>query len=61
MFRGVHNLTIDAKGRLKIPTRHQTQINEICEGKMVLSIHPDDPCYHFVPLFNTLIMGIFEH
>jgi hypothetical protein len=37
----VHNLTIDAKGRLKIPTRHQTQINEICEGKMVLSIHPD--------------------
>jgi hypothetical protein len=44
MFRGVHNLTIDAKGRLKIPTRHQVQINKICEGKMVLSIHPDDPC-----------------
>ncbi|HAD99388.1 MAG TPA: cell division/cell wall cluster transcriptional repressor MraZ, partial [Gammaproteobacteria bacterium] len=23
MFRGVHSLTVDAKGRLKIPTRHQ--------------------------------------
>jgi MraZ protein len=44
MFRGVHNLSVDAKGRIKIPTRHQTQIDEICNGKMVLSIHPDDQC-----------------
>ena len=33
MFRGVHNLTIDAKGRLKIPTRHQAQIDKACAGK----------------------------
>ena len=44
MFRGVHNLTIDAKGRLKIPTRYQMQIDKSCGGKMVLSIHPDDCC-----------------
>lgn len=50
MFRGVHNLTIDAKSRLKIPTRHQAQINEICAGKMVLSIHPDDKCLLLYPL-----------
>jgi len=50
MFRGVHNLTVDAKGRLKIPTRHQTQIEEICSGQMVLSIHPDDNCLLLYPL-----------
>ena len=50
MFRGVHNLTIDAKGRLKIPTRHQAQIEEICSGQMVLSIHPDDNCLLLYPL-----------
>lgn len=50
MFRGVHNLSVDAKGRLKVPTRHQTQINEICEGQMVLSIHPDDNCLLLYPL-----------
>ncbi|MBT3187238.1 MAG: division/cell wall cluster transcriptional repressor MraZ [Candidatus Thioglobus sp.] len=50
MFRGVHNLTIDAKGRLKIPTRHQTQIDKTCGGKMVLSIHPDDGCLLLYPL-----------
>ena len=56
MFRGVHNLTIDAKGRLKIPTRHQVQINKICEGKMVLSIHPDDPCLLLYPLKDWQIL-----
>ncbi|MDG2395414.1 division/cell wall cluster transcriptional repressor MraZ [Candidatus Thioglobus sp.] len=50
MFRGVHNLSVDAKGRIKVPTRHQTQINEICEGQMVLSIHPDDNCLLLYPL-----------
>ena len=50
MFRGVHNLTIDAKGRLKIPTRHQAQIDKTCAGQMVLSIHPDDNCLLLYPL-----------
>ncbi len=50
MFRGVHNLTVDAKGRIKVPTRHQVQIDSICAGQMVLSIHPDDPCLLLYPL-----------
>ena len=52
MFRGVHNLTVDAKGRVKIPTRHQEQIEKICSGKMVLSIHPDDDCLLLYPLLD---------
>lgn len=56
MFRGVHSLTIDAKGRLKIPTRHQAQINKTCAGKMVLSIHPDDNCLLLYPLNDWQIL-----
>ncbi|SMN00621.1 Cell division protein MraZ [uncultured Candidatus Thioglobus sp.] len=50
MFRGVHNLTVDAKGRLKLPARYQVQIDKACNGKMVLSIHPDDACLLLYPL-----------
>jgi len=44
MFRGIHLLSIDAKGRIKIPVRYQNQIAKVSSGKMVLSIHPDDSC-----------------
>ena len=50
MFRGVHNISIDSKGRIKIPVRHQSQIITNCAGKMVLSIHPDDECLLLYPL-----------
>ncbi len=44
MLRGIHLLSIDSKGRLKIPVRHLDQVNKISTGKLVLSVHPDDPC-----------------
>jgi len=52
MFRGIHLLSIDAKGRIKIPTRHQNQIAKVCSGQMVLSIHPDDSCLLLYPLLD---------
>ncbi len=56
MFRGVHSLIIDAKGRMKIPTRHQTHIEQICSGQLVLSIHPDDPCLLLYPLTDWQLL-----
>lgn len=56
MFRGIHNLNVDSKGRLKIPARYQTQINEICAGKMVLSIHPNDACLLLYPLKDWQVL-----
>ncbi len=56
MFRGVHSLSVDAKGRIKIPTRHQAQIDKICKSKMVLSIHPDDNCLLLYPLEDWQIL-----
>ena len=44
MFRGIHLLSIDSKGRLKIPARHLEQAQKKSSGKMVLSVHPDDSC-----------------
>ena len=44
MYRGIHLLSIDSKGRLKIPARHLEQVNKNSSGKMVLSVHPDDSC-----------------
>ncbi len=45
MFKGIHNLTIDAKGRMKMPMKYQKQ-NQDENGlsSVVLSIHPDDNC-----------------
>jgi len=34
MFRGIHLLSIDAKGRIKIPTCHQEQIDKACSGRI---------------------------
>ena len=50
MFRGIHLLSIDAKGRVKIPIRHQDKIHKDCSGQMILSIHPDDECLVLYPL-----------
>ena len=44
MFRGVHTISIDNKGRIKIPSRHHELIINTCDGRMILSIHPEDEC-----------------
>ena len=41
MFQGSTALTLDAKGRLAIPTRHRELINGESSGKLVLTGHPD--------------------
>jgi len=38
MFRGVNNLTLDAKGRLAVPARYREQLAEVCDGKLVVTI-----------------------
>ena len=38
MFRGVNNLTLDAKGRLAVPARHRERLTAACEGQLVVTI-----------------------
>lgn len=40
MFQGAAQLSLDAKGRLVIPTRHRDRLLADSEGKLVLTAHP---------------------
>ena len=41
MFLGPSSLSLDAKGRLSVPARHQDALMASCEGKVVITKHPD--------------------
>ena len=41
MFQGSSALTLDAKGRVTIPTRHRDALSAQCEGRLTLTRHPD--------------------
>ena len=41
MFRGATKVTLDAKGRLAIPTRHRERLAARCEGQLVATVDRD--------------------
>lgn len=41
MFRGVAEVTLDAKGRLAIPTRYRDRIAARCDGQLVVTVDKD--------------------
>lgn len=41
MFRGANKLTLDAKGRMAMPTRYQQAINERSQGRLVVTVDRD--------------------
>lgn len=41
MFRGATKVTLDAKGRLAIPTRYRERIAAICDGQLVATVDRD--------------------
>ena len=44
MFRGISAISLDAKGRMAIPTQHRDMIIEESEGAMVVTIDTEDRC-----------------
>ncbi len=40
MFRGATSLSLDAKNRLAVPTRHREALQLHCAGNLVLTAHP---------------------
>jgi len=40
MFRGATHLSLDAKGRLAVPTKHRESLQLECAGNLVLTAHP---------------------
>src|SRR6201996_7579195 len=41
MFRGANKLTLDAKGRLVMPTRYRERLQDRCGGKLVVTVDRD--------------------
>lgn len=42
MFQGASKLTLDDKNRLSIPARHREALAALCEGRLTLTLHPDN-------------------
>jgi MraZ protein len=49
MFRGANKLTLDAKGRMVMPTRYRERLQERCGGKLVITVDKDQ-CLLIYPL-----------
>jgi MraZ protein len=41
LFRGVTPINVDAKGRMAMPARYRERLQELCEGRLVLTVDFD--------------------
>lgn len=41
MFRGANKVTLDAKGRMAVPTRYRPRIDDLCGGRLVITVDRD--------------------
>jgi MraZ protein len=49
LLRGLNELTLDAKGRLAIPTRYRQELTDSCGGQLVMTVDRDN-CLLVYPL-----------
>ncbi|MCK4609019.1 MAG: division/cell wall cluster transcriptional repressor MraZ [Gammaproteobacteria bacterium] len=50
MFRGINAVNLDAKGRLAIPTRYRTRLQDEANGHLVATIDTEENCLLLYPL-----------
>ncbi|WP_396588773.1 division/cell wall cluster transcriptional repressor MraZ [Bermanella sp. R86510] len=50
MFRGVHNINLDAKGRMAVPARYRQLLHESNNGALVVTIDTEERCLLVYPL-----------
>ncbi len=44
MFRGVSAINLDAKGRMAIPTRYRAELQELCDGQLIVTVAVNERC-----------------
>ena len=49
-FRGVSNLSLDAKGRIVLPARYRERLLETCDSQLIITIDTEQPCLLIYPL-----------
>lgn len=50
MFRGANAISLDAKGRLAMPSRYREELLARCAGQLIVTIDAIDPCLCVYPL-----------
>ncbi|WP_439859595.1 division/cell wall cluster transcriptional repressor MraZ [Pseudomonas sp. MBLB4136] len=50
MFRGANAISLDAKGRLAMPSRYRDELVSRCSGQLIVTIDAIDPCLCVYPL-----------
>ncbi len=50
MFRGANAISLDAKGRLALPSRYRDELVVRCGGQLIVTIDAVDPCLCVYPL-----------
>jgi len=49
LFKGIHNLSLDSKGRLGIPVTYRDHIMGLLKGSMVITIDTEERCLLLYP------------
>ena len=49
MFKGIHNINLDGKGRLTIPTKYRNTISDQSGNNMVVTIDSEEKCLLLYP------------
>ncbi len=44
LFRGVNPINLDVKGRLAVPKRYRSELQESCECQMIITVALDERC-----------------
>jgi MraZ protein len=50
VFRGANAISLDAKGRLAMPSRYREELVARCAGQLIVTIDAIDPCLCVYPL-----------
>lgn len=50
VFRGANAISLDAKGRLAMPSRYRDELVSRCAGQLIVTIDAVDPCLTVYPL-----------
>ncbi|XLY89171.1 division/cell wall cluster transcriptional repressor MraZ [Ectopseudomonas mendocina] len=50
MFRGANAISLDAKGRLAMPSRYRDELVSRCAGQLIVTIDINDSCLNIYPL-----------
>jgi len=50
VFRGANAISLDAKGRLAMPSRYRDELNSRSSGQLIVTIDASDPCLCVYPL-----------